>query len=808
MNQVYKAGMPLFWHPYDDYVYQAPSQQVVNALTDKPIRIYDNEGGGLKAMLSASADGLREVWITNETNGSCILEFELPANCDKWQYIDDKHYLAVDGRHFRLLTENAITFKREGRVIFGAAQLHETWVLLGRKYATISNDPQNLTPAWGAVRVLSGGADLSGGRFIPGTAGHALVAVLGGSGWELDSCDVSGTHDLETEKETVLSNVNAIQEKWGGILIWDSAAKKVSLRDEEHYQNYHGFGVRYAKNEKGITREDDYKLVTRLYPFGENDLNIASVNDGLLYLDDFSHTTEVLEGTYQNAEITDAAELKVLGQKELAKLCKPRHYYETELVDLSVFPEHAHERFGRDDIVDLIDEELGIKTQVRVIRHRYNVLQRWQCEIGCGDRKEKVADMIASSLMTSQTVDKTVLPDSAFQNFLKGVINNAATRINNTTGSYSLVDGQSLWVEMDLQGDPTGKQLKITPAGMAISANGGETWQTAITGEGIYGQVIVAGSIMAGQIAVGVGQMLDDELADISADMDNKVTLGEAYNYTTITAADGVKVENANTNLRLYVNGTQGFLIQKKDGSSYLTMFQADPNGDLTVSGASIVGGTMTVGSGNNLFKASGSGIQLGHANFENAPFSVDMQGNLIATKADVKGDINCTSLAINGASILVDNKINGGYIAARTIDTDQLAANSITTSKIAADAVTAAKVAAGAIETEHLVAGAVTAVKINTTDLAAEKIYKNGDPTSYGNIGGNNGFCDFRLYSNASGGNYFSIVDQGTGGGRLLASGYSFLNFTKINSVARAYPKGTWDFSDATVTGLTAVFG
>src|SRR5690606_381395 len=122
---------------------------------------------------------------------------------------------------------------------------------------------------WGVVAILSGGHDLSGGRYPVGSAGHALYALLQGTGWTIDTVDVEGIYDLETEKESILSNINKVQELWGGYLVWDSINKTVSLRDETLWQNYTGFQIRYAKNLKGITRTDDYDLVTRLYPVGE-----------------------------------------------------------------------------------------------------------------------------------------------------------------------------------------------------------------------------------------------------------------------------------------------------------------------------------------------------------------------------------------------------------------------------------------------------------------------------------------------------------------------------------------------------------
>lgn len=74
-------------------------------------------------------------------------------------------------------------------------------------------------------------------------------------------------------------------------------------------------------------------------------------------------------------------------------------------------------------------------------------------------------------------------------------------------------------------------------------------------------------------------------------------------------------------------------------------------------------GVNLTIGSGNAVFKANSSGISLGNATFANAPFKVDMNGNLNASQASISGAINCTSLSINGTSILAGNKISGNYI-------------------------------------------------------------------------------------------------------------------------------------------------
>lgn len=74
----------------------------------------------------------------------------------------------------------------------------------------------------------------------------------------------------------------------------------------------------------------------------------------------------------------------------------------------------------------------------------------------------------------------------------------------------------------------------------------------------------------------------------------------------------------------------------------------------------SLEGGSITIGSGNNVFRADTQGIWAGNGNFSNAPFRVNMQGQLVANNAQISGSI--TSSTITGGTI-IGAGIIGGYI-------------------------------------------------------------------------------------------------------------------------------------------------
>ena len=366
----------------------------------------NDAAGNTVAFLSPEADKIKDCYINARLNEETTLEFYLPVMSDKWKYITPECEIIADGRKFILLKTDAIDATRDnqGRMWYKVMAI-ESWKILNTHYKTINNDPDypapegRIIPDVGNITILSGGESL-GGNYPVGTAGHALYALLSGTGWSIDTVDteIDGIFDLETDKESVLANIQEVQKKWGGYLVWNSIGQTVSLRDEDAWQNYTGFQIRYAKNLQNITRTDDNSLVTKLYPYGENDLNIRTVNDNKEYLENYSYTDKVYVGYYQNQDLHTPEEVKGKGLEVLAKMCKPRRNYRIKIADLRALPEYQHEDFSLGDIVDVIDEDLGIEVRARLIQHRYNVFMPWQCELEIGDPEERLASKLSDSI--------------------------------------------------------------------------------------------------------------------------------------------------------------------------------------------------------------------------------------------------------------------------------------------------------------------------------------------------------------------------------------------------------------------------
>ena len=455
-----------------------------------------NAAGQRRALLSPSADGLKDSWIDQRLNAECTLSFALPLTCDKWGELTAESRLVAGGREFVLLHANAVDTERSSTgEMWGRVTAQESYTLLAKSFITVSNDHAIPSPSWGTVRLLSDGVPFSG--TIMGSAESALRYLLAGTGWSVGVVDVVGGFTLITDRETVLQNIAKVQEIWGGFLVWDSIAKTLSLRSELTWGTYEGYQVRYAKNLKDITRTADNDVITRLVPFGEDDIGIASVNGGVPHLDNFSFSSTVYTGVYRNQGISDPAQLRTRAQAALDKLCRPRLTYRVGLVDLRTQPGHQHETFSVGSIADVIDEDLGITIRARILRHKYNVIQPWECELEIGEPEERLSASLAQALDAAKFVEEALKPNPATGNLLKGFISTFATRINSANGKLVWDDSSLQAIEIDANGNNTGARVRITPGGIGISQNHGQTYVTAMTGAGVLANTVIVNELYA-----------------------------------------------------------------------------------------------------------------------------------------------------------------------------------------------------------------------------------------------------------------------------------------------------------------------
>lgn len=196
--------------------------------------------------------------------------------------------------------------------------------------------------------------------------------VLSRSTWKIGTVENDEkVHYMLEENQTALYILRKLANISGYRLEFDTLNRIVHIRSEVG-KNL-DFVFRYRKNIQEIKKKMFAPRATRMKPLGRGGLTIASVNDGSVYIEDYtwyeSIGIDISEAkkrftkthVWSDERYIYAGNLMRAGQEKLRELAHPQIAYETEIAYLE----------NDVDIGDygyVVDEEMGIKVQVRIVR--------------------------------------------------------------------------------------------------------------------------------------------------------------------------------------------------------------------------------------------------------------------------------------------------------------------------------------------------------------------------------------------------------------------------------------------------------
>lgn len=452
-------------------------------LESRQITVKDKNGNLIAVFSNDSACNADEVsvnlmiapTINLVSNGESTLSFQMLSASEKWQQIKDpENIYECNGREYTALNAHSVVYS--GSVV--NVTLVETWYLLEKKYVQAYNVDTDIEAIdEHTVKILPKSTETlfvngksysdsdvkdSRGETMPrGSAGYALWAILRDSGWSLGVCDVIdhefstandwGCFNIETDMKDVLYNIQFVQEQYGGILVWDSKSKTVSLRSESvsgsDFNTWKGYSVRKGKNlQENPTITWDNDLTTRLYVLGQDNLNIKKVNNQMGYVEDHSYTDAVYVGYSQNQNIYDTSSsededsdqseyeqaagvdgqtaLLYWGKEQVKKYARPRKSVSYSVVDIRGNAEaEFYEDFDINDIVKAyyVDSETGdeIEEDLRIQHLQYNYF------FPSTDSTIEVGDKIANEVEIIHEIYKTQKYESVKSNALKEIATTA-----------------------------------------------------------------------------------------------------------------------------------------------------------------------------------------------------------------------------------------------------------------------------------------------------------------------------------------------------------------------------------------------
>lgn len=318
-----------------------------------------------------------DLWHDVRLDQSETFGFTIPAADPKAEFLVEDGEVQWDDRKFVIRRLQKI---RRGVETVVDVECDAIWYRLGEKVRV------------GSVNI------------IDTTIAAGLDVLLDGSGWRRDEPTTSSSsteYAMELQDESVLAAVRRWARVTSTFVTFNHVEQTVTLSASRGRTT--GLGFRYGRNVTSIRREVIPPFATRLYPYGADGLNIAGVNSGAPYLDDFSwYTGQGLSLSTAQARFTKSrvwsdptftvdSALKAAAQVKLARWAQPTVTYECDVTDLTELTGVVEDpRVG--DTVRVVDEGLGFDVPTTLVRYRRHPLEPWRNQVELAYLYDPVGD--------------------------------------------------------------------------------------------------------------------------------------------------------------------------------------------------------------------------------------------------------------------------------------------------------------------------------------------------------------------------------------------------------------------------------
>ena len=288
--------------------------------------------------------------------------------------------------------------------------------------------------------------------------------------------DITTIDSYRCVRKSLYEAIQTVIERWGGHLVRDNFTIKVMNTIGQD----NGVTVRYAKNLKDITCEENWDaVVTKLLPVGKDGIMLPEV---YLYSDtrySIPYTRTVSfeqndineedykdkdgntdEEAYQSALIKD---LRAQATEYLKENCVPKVNY-TLKANLEKISDIG-------DVVEVIDERLGIDINTNIISYDYDCILGKYTELEFGNFTQNLSNLI--SHITSSTTQQIQTNNNNLQATISQSIASATDTIWQTLGSsYVIYNGDKILVLDAIPKENAKNVMMINAGGISFSQAG------------------------------------------------------------------------------------------------------------------------------------------------------------------------------------------------------------------------------------------------------------------------------------------------------------------------------------------------
>lgn len=296
----------------------------------------------------------------------------------------------------------------------------------------------------------------------------------------------------------------------------------------------------YKKDMQGVKKTTSTKnLATKIYVYGKGEeivgddghptggygrkINFAEINGGKKYLEDeearllygYGKERKHIEATVEFSDCEDKAELLELGKKALKEMSKPEITYELKVEDISRYNGYIGEGVDLGDTVLVIDKEIDLRVQTRVVSITDNPLEEIKdSEIVLGNFIRDLSEnQTEYEKLKNQLENRNQSLYDELQKLAEGVegsyIDSVVERFNeelNATGGWVYAEKGEGIIILNAPRESGNATQAIKLAGGIIGianskkSNGDFDYRTFGDGNGFTADLIVAGILKGGKV--------------------------------------------------------------------------------------------------------------------------------------------------------------------------------------------------------------------------------------------------------------------------------------------------------------------
>lgn len=522
-------------------------------------------GGGLGFIQNA-----RDVCITKNIAGDLKLEFVLHCADAKRSICNPENICVADGQRFRIKTVDADRVSAVG-IYQDAAFRH-----IQRIDDMIGKSPYEIME-----------------KIFAGTPVHVMSeaeAHILGMEWVDDLTDffcVSKVTPLGA-----MQNLTETLEKYRHHCEIYADNDRIALVKQIGADR--GARLDTAYNAKEIkVKRDTTEILTRVYPYGKDDLHIGSVNNNVQYLDSPNYSTWQREGYQDFDEIEEPDELKTAGQWLFSENNPDR----IDVPKYSVTVEYAQRkdreiRLG--DIVTLVDREFHLTTKQRVTEVKIYPFEPNRNAVTIGNPPKTFSETFRGIANTAVKYENTTnargdVKISCVEVYDRGAstaVNKKLQTAEKEKRHAAVHDSGDIWVNPHNENQALAIIGGVLAMANAKDENGDWIWSAFGDWTGFTANVMTAGVLNTSKVAVKSG--------------DGNTQLSD----NLLTMRDG----NGTTRLKMgSVGGQYGFTLYDAQGKG---MFYIDDDGYLSMKGTLDTTKTENGQSGYRIFGDTISGLK------------------------------------------------------------------------------------------------------------------------------------------------------------------------------------------------------